>query len=63
MTAQQKLTSKIASQKTEALKEMAAALYADMRDGADLVFSAVLDALMARLPEDDFVAFCEKMEA
>lgn len=63
MNAQQKLTTKIDSQKTSALKEMAIALYTDMRDGADIVFSAVLDVLMARLPEEEFVDFCEKMEA
>ncbi len=57
-----KIITKIASQKTEALMEMAVMLYSDMRDEADIVLNAVLDALMARLPEAEFVDFCSKME-
>jgi hypothetical protein len=56
------IVSKVSAQKTETLMEMATALFNDMRDGADIVLSAVLDVLMARLPEDQFVAFCAKME-
>jgi hypothetical protein len=63
MNAAEKMTRKIAAQSTDALKDMASKLYADMREGADIVFSAVLDALMARLPEEEFVAFCDAMEA
>lgn len=61
-TAAAKLTAKIEAQTTASLKDMAAKLYGDMRDGADMVFSAVLDVLMIRLPEEQFVAFCEKLE-
>lgn len=63
MTAQQKFTATIEAQNTSSLKEMAVKLFSDTRDGAELVFSAVLDVLMNRLPEDEFVAFCEEMEA
>lgn len=63
MTAQQKMTSKIASRSTASLKEMAIVLFSDARAESGLVLSAVLDALMARLSESEFVAFCSKMEA
>jgi hypothetical protein len=58
----EKLVGKVEKQTTASLKDMAAQLVNDMRDGTDLVFSVVLDALMARLPEAEFVAFCEKLE-
>jgi hypothetical protein len=57
-----KLQSKIEAQSTDTLKDMAMKLMADMRDGAEIVLSAVLDVLMVRLPEDQFVALCEKLE-
>jgi hypothetical protein len=63
MTAQEKFAAKIQSQSVSSLKEMAKKLFADTREGADMVFSAVLDALMNRIPEDEFIAFCEEMEA
>lgn len=61
MTAQQQIEAKIAKLSTEALKDMAIKLYADVRDGAEIVLSAVLDALMARMPEDEFVTFCDQV--
>jgi DNA-directed RNA polymerase specialized sigma24 family protein len=57
----EKITAKITGLTTEMLKDMAARLTDDFRDGADLVQSAVLDALMSRLPEAEFVAFCEAL--
>ena len=56
-----KLTSRIQTLSTEMLKDIAQKLNGDFRDGADEAQSAVLDELMARLPETDFVAFCEAM--
>lgn len=56
------LTAKIEAQTTTALQDMAAKLYADMREGTDLVLSTILDVLMTRLPEGEFVALCEKLE-
>jgi len=63
MTAQQKLTAKVSSLNVSMLKEIAIKMAADTRAEADIVLSATLDALMAKLPEAEFVAFCEEMEA
>ena len=61
MTAQQKLTARVAGLSTAMLKDMAGKLLADQRDGSEIVLSEVLDALMGRLPEAEFVAFCEAL--
>lgn len=57
-----KLTAKIEAQPTAALQAMAKQLVSDMRDGTDLVLSKILDVLMNRLPEAEFVQFCEGLE-
>ena len=62
MTAQQKITSKIEARSTASLREMATALYSDVRDGSEIVLAAVLDALMTRMSDADFVAFCAVLE-
>lgn len=54
----EKITARIAKLSTEMLKDMIRKLNNDFRDGADLVQSAALDALMSRIPEAEFVAFC-----
>src|ERR1700744_6385690 len=61
ITQMNKIAAKVSKLSTEMLKDMAAKLNDDFRDGADLVQSAVLDALMARLPEAEFVAFCDSL--
>lgn len=63
MTAQQKLTAKVQALKVATLKEMAKHLVVDARAEADIVLSATLDALMAKMPEAQFVAFCDELEA
>lgn len=63
MTAQQKFTAKVSSLSIPMLKEVANKMMADTRAEADMVLSAALDALMAKLPEAEFVAFCEEMES
>lgn len=63
MTAQQKITAKVSRLSVAALKDMAKKLMVDTRDEAGIVLSAVLDTLMAKMPEDKFVSFCEEMEA
>lgn len=44
------------------LKEMAKLLMADMREGSEIVFNAVIEALEAKLPEAEFVSFCAELE-
>lgn len=63
MTAQQKITAKVSGLNVATLKDMAKKLIADTRAEADIVLSATLDALMAKLPEDQFVAFCDELES
>ena len=55
------IKAKVQECSVDTLKEMAQALMSDHRDGADLVQNVVLDELMVRLPEVDFVAFCEAL--
>lgn len=55
------IAAKVASLSIATLKDMAARLNTDFRDGADLVQSAVLAELMARLPEAEFVSFCDAL--
>ena len=43
------------------LQEMAQLLNDDFREGADMVMSAVINALEAKMPEAEFVAFCEAL--
>ena len=59
MTAQAQIKARVSSQSVAKLQEMAALLFVDMRDGAEVVLSAVLNALEAKMPEAEFVAFCE----
>lgn len=56
-----KINARVASLAVKQLKEMAIKLFTDERDGAEIVFSAVLGELEGRMPEADFVAFCESM--
>lgn len=52
------LEQKIAAQTTSELKKIAAQLANDFRDGADVVYAKVLDALELRMPEVEFIEFC-----
>lgn len=52
------LEQKIAAQSTSQLKKIAAELANDFRDGAEVVYAKVLDALELRLPETEFIEFC-----
>lgn len=62
MTNAEKIEARVSSMSVEALKAMARQLFTDTRDGAEIVFSAVLAALDAKMPEAEFVAFCEAFE-
>lgn len=57
------LIAKAQTSKTAQLKEMAITLAADLRDEATLVLEAVMNILEGRLPEAEFVSFCEEVEA
>ncbi len=57
------INAKVETLSVSKLIEMAKLLFADNRDGAEIVLSAVLDRLMAILPEDRFVALCAEIEA
>ncbi len=56
------LGQKIKSLSTQALKSAAAALIIDAREGSDLALSAVLDELLSRMDEAEFVSFCGSLE-
>lgn len=57
-----KINDKVSALSTDVLKDMAAQLFTDNRDGADMVLGAVLIALEARLPEDQYIAFCDGIQ-
>jgi hypothetical protein len=59
--AQQKFTAKIAALPVATLQDMAGKLMVDHRDGTEVVLSAVMNALEARMPEAKFIAFCEAL--
>lgn len=58
----EKITAYIANVSTAQLQEMAGKLFTDNQEGADIVFTAVMDALEARMPEVEFVDFCDDIE-
>lgn len=55
------ITARIGKLSTSDIKEMAIAISQDLQDGAELVEAAILDELMQRMPEAEFVAFCEAL--
>lgn len=56
------INNKIAKLSLNMLKDMAVKLNDDFRDGADIVQNAVMDRLMAIMPETEFVEFCNVLE-
>jgi hypothetical protein len=54
-----KISAKVSKLSVAMLKDMAVKLFDDTREGSDLVMTAVLNQLEARLPEAEFVAFCD----
>lgn len=63
MTAQQKLTAKIANLSTDALKEISIRMALDTSNEAIIVCSKVEGELCRRLPEAEFIAHCDAIEA
>jgi len=53
------IRSKIETQDTATLQDMARQLVEDFRDGVDLVLNEVLTTLGKRMSESEFVAFCD----
>lgn len=61
MNAQAKIQAQVTEQSVSKLQEMAVLLFNDVRDGSEIVLSAVLSALENKMAEADFVAFCESI--
>lgn len=57
----EKMIARLQTVKTSQLKEMAVLLNEDFSNEATIVSNAVLDVLMARLPEEEFVEFCDSL--
>ena len=53
--------SKFQSVKTEELIATVKRMNNDYRDGVDLVIDAIMDILMVRLPENEFVELCNSL--
>jgi len=54
-----KIATKVSALPVNSLKEMAVMLFNDSREGSEIVLSAVLAELEAKMPETEFVAFCD----
>lgn len=59
----EKIITKLEALSVPSLKDMATKLMVDTRPEADVVMSALLDVLMLKTSEADFVSFCEMLEA
>ena len=49
------------SLKTEELVAEVKKLTANLSDGADIIVDCILDILIERMPEDEFVALCDSL--
>jgi len=57
----EKLISRIAAQSTEMLKDVAKKLMTNFEEGAAVSFKYVLDELERRMPEPEYVEFCDNL--
>jgi hypothetical protein len=55
------IKAKIKGLATSMVKEVIAGLANDFRDSADVALSVALDELQTRIPEADFISFCESL--
>lgn len=55
------IKAKLEQTSTELLIEMAETLVNDFQEGADIVFNETINALEARLPENEFIALCDRL--
>jgi hypothetical protein len=58
----EKIIAKLEALSLSSLKDMASKLMVDTRPEAGVVMSAVLDVMMMKMAEDEFVAFCAELE-
>lgn len=56
-----KLTAKIKNIETKTLKEVASLLMDNFEDGSGLTFDAVMAELEERMPEEEYVLFCDNL--
>lgn len=54
-----KINAKIFTLSVATLKEMATTLFTDTREESEIVLNAILSVLEIKLPETEFVAFCD----
>lgn len=57
----EQIIAKVQPLKTATLKEMAVNLGADLSTEATMVLDAVTRVLMQRMPEDEFIKFCDTL--
>lgn len=58
MTTLSEIKIKVSALSTKQLKEMAIDLSNDFRDGVDIIYCEVLNAIELRMTESEFVKFC-----
>lgn len=61
MNAKNKIIAELQSLDVEMTKEIITKLSSDTRSEADIVLSLALDVLMTKIPESEFLSFCEKL--
>ena len=60
---QNELTAKLAKLTVEEVGEIVARMFNDSRAEAGVVLDAALEVLETKMPEADFVRFCDKLSA
>ena len=57
----EKLTAKVKALDTKMLKEVANLLMDNFKTGTDLTFEVVMAELEDRMPEEEYVTFCDNL--
>lgn len=58
---QNELTNKLSKLNMNEVAEIVARMFNDTRDEAGIILDAALEVLETKMPEADFVRFCEKL--
>jgi len=58
---QNELTNKLSKLSVNEVAEIVAKMFSDTRNEAGIILDAALEVLEAKMPEADFVRFCEKL--